>query len=356
MDLQPDFERLQKAVNHQEADRLPLWEGVVDYSIMSKFTGKTVNADTLETQVEFWRGAGYDFIPLTVGLLSPGKVTQESAIMQIIRDTMLEDTADVNNEKEWSVENRGYIKDRKSFEQFPWEAASVIDVSKLRQVKSMLPEKMKVIAVSGKIFTLTWMLMGFTDFCIALIDDEKLVADIFEKVAQIQFAALDEIFKMPHVGGVFIVDDLAFGTGPMIAPAAFRDHVFPWYREIARRCHDNGLLYLQHTDGNILPLMEDLIDIGLDALHPIDPTCLDIVQMKKEYGERICLLGNVSNEMLSTGSVDEVRSEVKRLIEKVAPGGGYALGSGNSVPDWASFENYMEMRNTALEFGSYSKA
>ncbi len=328
--------------------------GVVDYSIMGKFTGKTVNADTLETQVEFWSRAGYDFIPLTVGLLTPGKVTQESAIMQIIRDTMLDDTADVNNEKEWSVENTGYIKSRESFEKFPWEIASHIDVSKLHEAKDLLPEKMKVIAVSGKIFTLTWMLMGFTDFCIALVDDERLVADIFEKVANIQFAALEEIFKMSHVGAVFIVDDLAFGTGPMIAPSAFRDHVFPWYREIARRCHENGLLYFQHTDGNILPLMEDLIDIGLDALHPVDPTCLDIVKMKREFGERICLLGNISNELLSTGTVEEVRDEVKRLIDKVAPGGGYAIGSGNSVPDWARFDNYMAMRDTALEHGGYN--
>ncbi len=355
MEMQPDFERLKKAVNHEEPDRVPLWEGVVDYSIMSQFTGKSVDSETLDAQIEFWSRAGYDFIPVTVGLLAPGKVTQDSAIMQIIRDTMLEDTADVNNEKEWSVENRGYIKDRKSFEEFPWEAASRIDVSKLHQIKGLLPDRMKVIAVSGKIFTLTWMLMGFEDFCIALLDDEKLVAEIFEKIAKIQFTALDEIFKMPHVGAVFIVDDLAFGTGPMISPAAFRDHVFPWYKEIARRCHKNGLLYFQHTDGNILPLMEDLIGLGLDALHPIDPTCMDIVRMKREYGDRICLLGNVSNELLSTGSVEEVRNEVRRLIDVVAPGGGYCLGSGNSVPDWARFENYMEMRNTTLEYGGYGK-
>lgn len=353
MEAQPDFNRLIKAVNHKEPDRLPLAEAHIDYSIMSRFIGRTVDAEDLEGQVEFWSGAGYDYMALPVGLLNPGKVTQDSAIMKVIRDTMLDDEVDVSKEEEWSVENRGYIKDRRSFEAFPWDIASQVDMSKLRRVEKLLPEKMKVIAVSGKIFTLTWMLMRFTDFCIALLDDEKLVADIFEKVANIQFHALEEIFKMPHVGGVFIVDDLAFGSGPMIAPEAFRDHVFPWYKEISRRCHEKGLLYLQHTDGDIRPLMEDLIDIGLDGLHPIDPTCLDIVEMKEKYGGRICLLGNVSNELLASGSEDDIRDEVKRLIEKVAPGGGYCLGSGNSVPDWARFENYMAMRNTALEFGKY---
>jgi uroporphyrinogen decarboxylase len=76
--------------------------------------------------------------------------------------------------------------------------------------------------------------------------------------------------------------------------------------------------------------------------------------MKKEYGERICLLGNVSNELLSTATPDDVQDEVKRLIDKVGPGGGYAIGSGNSVPDWARFENYMAMRNTALAHGWYA--
>lgn len=353
MKIQPDFGRLKKTVAHEEPDRLPLAEAHIDYSIMSRFIGRPVDAEDLEAQVEFWRDAGYDYIALPVGLLNPGKVTQESAIMKVIRDTVLEDTADAKNEKEWSVENRGYIKDRRSFEAFPWEEASRVDLGKLHQAAELLPEGMKVIAVSGKIFTLTWMLMGFTDFCIALLDDEQLAADIFEKVANIQFHALNEIFKMPHVGGVWAVDDLAFGSGPMIAPSAFRDHVFPWYKEISRRCHENGLLYFQHTDGDIRPIMEDLVDIGLDALHPIDPTCLDIMEMKEKYGERICLLGNVSNELLAAGSEEAVREEVKRLIEKVAPGGGYCLGSGNSVPDWARFENYMAMRNTALECGAY---
>ena len=83
--------------------------------------------------------------------------------------------------------------------------------------------------------------------------------------------------------------------------------------------------------------MEDIIKCGVDVIQPIDPSCLDIVEFKQMYGDQVCMVGNVSNELLA----------------KVAPGGGYCVGSGNSVPDWAQFKNYMAMRDTTLKFGGY---
>jgi uroporphyrinogen decarboxylase len=183
--------------------------------------------------------------------------------------------------------------------------------------------------------------------------DEDLVADVFKKVAEIQFQGLERILEMPHITGVWVVDDLAFGNGPMISPQAFRDHVFPWYREMADRCHAKDRLFLMHSDGDLNELMEDIINCGVDVLQPIDPSCLDIVEFKQRYGDRVCMVGNVSNELLRSGTTAEVESRVKELLTKCGPGGGYCVGSGNSVPDWAQFSNYMTMRDTTLKFGGY---
>jgi len=196
-------------------------------------------------------------------------------------------------------------------------------------------------------------LMGFNDFALSLIMDEQLVADVFKKVAEIQFKGLEQILEMPHIAAVWVVDDLAFGTGPMISPQAFRDHVFPWYKEMARRCHERGRLFFMHSDGDINRLMADIIDVGVDLIQPIDPTCLDILEFKHNYGDRICLAGNVANELLRSGTPEDVEARVLELLDKVAPGGGYCLGSGNSVPDWARFDNYMAMRDTAITYGRY---
>ncbi len=353
MDIKPDFERVRRAAGRREPDRVPLFEALIDYSIQSRFLGREVTGDDLASQIEFWSRAGYDYIPLTVGMMKPGKVTEESRISRIIRDVMLADSPDRNDEKSWNLELTSFIKNRADFEKFPWEVAGELDFSDIVKAGEMLPEGMKVVALSGKIFTLTWMLMGFNDFSMSLILDEQLVADVFRKVAEIQFKGLEQIFGMPHVGAVWAVDDLAFGTGPMISPKAYRDHVFPWYKEMARLCHERGLLFFLHSDGDLSELMEDIIDIGVDVLQPIDPSCMDIVEVKRRYGDRLCVAGNVANELLRSGSEAEVTARVRELLEKVAPGGGFCLGSGNSVPDWARFENYMAMRDTVLRHGVY---
>jgi len=353
MDIKPDFENIRKTARHEEPDRVPLCEVLVEYPIQSQFLGHDVTADDLPSQLEFWMKAGYDFIPITVGMMTPGKVTDESVISKVIKEVMLKDSPDADKVEAWNLEYTSFVNNRADFERFPWEIAGKLDFSKFHEVKDMLPEGMKVIAVSGKIFTLTWMLMGFNNFATSLIMDEQLVADVFRKVAEIQFKGLEEIFAMNHVGAVWVVDDLAFGTGPMISPQAFRDHLFPWYREMAERCHGNNLLFFMHSDGDLTRLMDDIIDMGVDVLQPIDPTCMDIAKVKERYGDRLCLVGNVSNELLRSATPAEVTERVKYLIRTVGPGGGYCVGSGNSVPEWAEFENYMAMREAALKYGSY---
>lgn len=353
MKLQPDFERIKKTVRHEEPDRVPLCEALVDYSIQSRFLGHEVTPDDLESQVRFWTSAGYDYIPLTIGMMEPGKVTTESSISKVIRDVMLKDSSDRDDDRSWNLEYTSFIKTREDFERFPWEIAGQLDFSKIDKVEPLLPEGMKVVALSGKIFTLTWMLMGFNHFGLSLVLDEQLVADVFEQVARIQLRGLEKIIARPYVGGVWVVDDLAFGNGPIVSPQALRDHVFPWYRQMAEQCHEQGLLFFLHSDGNLMPLMDDLIDLGVDVLQPIDPSCMDIFKIKENYGDRLCLAGNVSNELLRSGQPQEVENKVKSLLRQVAPGGGYCLGSGNSVPSWAKFENYMIMRESNQKYGTY---
>jgi uroporphyrinogen decarboxylase len=122
---------------------------------------------------------------------------------------------------------------------------------------------------------------------------------------------------------------------------------------MAQRCHAKDRIYIMHSDGDLTKLMPDLIDVGIDVLQPIDPSCMDIVKTKKKFGDRICLVGNVPNELLRSGTPEEVQAYTKNLLRNCAVGGGYCLGSGNSVPDWANFDNFMAMRDTTLKYGAY---
>jgi uroporphyrinogen decarboxylase len=346
----PDFNRVVKAFHHQEADRVPLFEILVAPEIQSQFLGRKVTGDDLASQVEFYAQAGYDFIPLTVGMMTPGGVTKESAISKFLSRL----TAGDDKDESWNLEKRhGWFENEREFEEFPWDELAKLDLSKFTEVQSYLPAGMKIIAMSGKIFTLSWMLMGFENFAANALLDPPFVQRVVERVARIQLDGLKRIATMPNVAAVWAVDDIAFGSGPILSVPTLRRLIFPWYEEFGRICREHGLYFFFHSDGVLWPLLEDLIRLGVNALHPIDPTCMDIDEVKARVGRRLCLVGNISNELLANGTPDEVARLTKRRLKTLAPGGGYCLGSGNSVPDWASLDNYRAMVGTALKYGRY---
>jgi uroporphyrinogen decarboxylase len=354
MDFSPSFERLKKTLRHEEPDRVPLIEAVVGYEIQSRFLGKPVTDSDMRSQAEFWAKAGYDHIPLTVGMMNPGEVTKESSIVGVVQRALRkgrgEDEAEIIP---WKIEEGGVISSLEDYDRFPWEEAARLDFQKFFEVQPYLPEGMRIIATSGKIFTLPWMLLGFQNFCMSLYLQEELVARVFRKVGEIQVAGVKRLLEIPNVGGVWIVDDLSYGSGPMIDPKFFRRYVYPWYEEIAAICRKNDLLLLFHSDGNLWTLLDDLVSVGFHALHPIDPTCMDIRQVKEKVGKKIGILGNIDVDLLARGTPREVAEVTRKRLREIAPGGGYALGSGNSVPNWAKFENYQAMRETAVADGRY---
>jgi uroporphyrinogen decarboxylase len=355
MNITPDWNRVVNTIRCQPTDRVPLSEVLIAYEIQGKFLGRPVGPDDLAAQVEFWSSAGYDYIPLNIGMMEPGKVTENSPISKVLKK--LHESDDPNSsqgdDKNWNLEVASFIHNERDFEAFPWAELADLDFSKLSGASALLPPGMKAIGVSGKIFTLTWMLMGFNNFAMAVIKDTPLLRAIFEKVAQIQLSALDTILAMPHVGGIWVVDDLAYNSGPIISLKHLEKFVFPWYKEIARRCHLADKLFFLHSDGKLDALIPSFIDIGLDVIQPVDPTCNDIVKIKEHVAGKLCIVGNVPNDMLQDGKPEDIQKYVRTLLAKVAPGGGFMLGSGNSVPDWAKFENYQALRETALAEGIY---
>ena len=349
--FKPDFKRVAITLKHKEPDRVPLAEAAVAYQTMSKFLGKKVTANDLSSQVEFWTKAGYDYIALTAGVLQPGKVTEDSEISKVLKKNLQKRD---EKDKNWNIEEKIFIKDEHDFRLFPWEEIGKIDVTKdFYRVQELLPDGMKIVALSGKIFTLSWLLMGYENFCVNLMLKPKFLQQLIEKVAELQYGIIKEVIKIPNIAAIWAVDDLAFGTGPMIQPQAFRDYIFPWYKKFSEICHENNQYFFFHSDGYLWDLMDDLIGLGIDALHPIDPTCMDIENVKRKVGDKISIFGNISNELLQNGTTEDIIALTKQRLKTIAPGGGYCLGSGNSVPEWAQIENYIAMIETVRRYGHY---
>jgi uroporphyrinogen decarboxylase len=257
-------------------------------------------------------------------------------------------------ERLWAEEGQGLITSREELERFPWPRAEDFDLSIFDSAGSIMPSGMRAIASIGYVFSATWMLMGFEQFCMSLIEDEPLVSSVFQTVGEIQYGVFQALLDHEAVGAFLMSDDIAYTEATMVSPEYLRRYVFPWYRAMGEECAKRGLPFLYHSDGRLYDVMDDIIDCDFRALHPIEPKAMDIGLLKREYGDRLCLMGNIDlGYTLTLGNPDEVVAEVKERIRELAPGGGYCLGASNSVPEYVRFENYMAMRETALRHGRY---
>jgi uroporphyrinogen decarboxylase len=133
-----------------------------------------------------------------------------------------------------------------------------------------------------------------------------------------------------------------------------RKYVFPYYKKMAGVCHSHGMPVIYHSDGNLWSVMDDIIDIGINAIHPVEPKGMDIRELKRKVGDRLCLIGNIDlGSTLTRGTPDDVEAEVKQRIKEIAPGGGYCVGSSNTVTNYVPLENYRAMIESVFRYGRY---
>lgn len=155
--------------------------------------------------------------------------------------------------------------------------------------------------------------------------------------------------------GVLGGTDWAAQKGPMFSPRHFNKFVFPRLKQITELCHRYGVPFVKHTDGNVNSLLDGMIAAGVDGFQAIEPVAnMDIAQIKRDYGDRLTLIGNVDcAHTLVNGTVEKVRQETEAVIRAAAPGGGFILSTSNSVHPGVKPELYIAMLETAREVGKY---
>jgi len=191
--------------------------------------------------------------------------------------------------------------------------------------------------------------MGLDGFAYALADDPELVREVLRRYVDWQIVVTQHLV---HMGFDFLwsFDDVAFKSGPFCSRAVFREFLMPAFRRSAEAI---TLPWIFHSDGNIMPVLDDLLTLGMKGLHPIEPGPMSLAQVKQRYGKRVCIVGNVSVDTLSRGTPDEVRETVRQCMTVGKPGGGYMITSSNSIPPYARAENVRAMAQAIQEFGAY---
>jgi uroporphyrinogen decarboxylase len=180
------------------------------------------------------------------------------------------------------------------------------------------------------------------------------VEKILSRIGNLQFAIYERILENCDVAGVVSSDDIAHNAGLFVRPEFLRKHVFPWYKKIGDICRDKKIFYVCHSDGKMTDVLDELIGLGFNGIHPIQPNVMDIKEIKEKYGKKLTLLGNINLEFpLSLGTPEDVREEVRIRIKEIAPGGGYLLSSSNSITSYVPIENFRAMIEAVFEFGQY---
>lgn len=191
--------------------------------------------------------------------------------------------------------------------------------------------------------------IGFQTYMEAIYLDPELIDAVTGAYVDWSAKVIRRLCDM-GVDAIKTTDDFAFNTGPFMSPACFRQWVIPYHERAYREI---SVPWILHTDGEITAILQDLFTMGINGIHPIDPNCMDIRAFKRDYGDKVCIIGNVNVNTLSMGTPEETYAEVRDLIRDLAPGYGYIVSSGNSVPNYAKPENVLALARAIEAFGKY---
>ena len=346
MQLTPNYQYFVEAVRNIKPARMPIYDHHIDADFIEKATqqplaalleGSTADKKTFfERYVGFWEKCSYDIVTFERGipLSFPGSGSLRGHV-------------------------KGVIQTRKDYENYPWDKIPEWFFEQNALYFELLAEELAkhpgMRAVGGPgygVFETVQDITGYMDLCYMAADDEELYGDLFKAVGKVYTAIWSRFVK--DYADCYCVcrmgDDLGFQNDTLIAPQQIRQHILPVYRDIVQIVHDSGRPFLLHSCGKIFSIMEDILATGIDAKHSNEDLIAPFSEWVRLYGDRIGNLGGIDMNILCLNSRDEIRQAVFKTIEESIDHGGFALGSGNSIPGFVPVEGFFAMNEAANEY------
>jgi len=226
----------------------------------------------------------------------------------------------------------------------------------LKEIVRLVKDDLAIAGIVGGPFTIGNLLFGFTNFMRSLYVAPNSVQMIMEKIAHWG----TEFGKLSIDTGadiIWIPDDLGMSDGPFLSPPAFRKYVFPSMKKMVDAFKKRGVKVLLHCDGQIMPLIDDIVGMGFDGVHPIERKAgMSLETMKTKYGDKLTLVGNVdATTLLPYGTAEEVKQQVLECLKIAALGGGYILASDHSIHEGVKSANAKTMFEAARKYGKYPR-
>ena len=337
-DFMPNYANLVQAARNICPERMPLYEHHISDRVMEKilnkqFSGlkdgnKSDKREYFRNFNEFFKQMGYDTVSFELGI---AEIMPHSGALR---------------------ENKpGVIKNRKDFEKYPWAEIPDIFFSRYSDLfdamRVELPPGMLAVGGPGYgLFECVQDVVGYQELCYISFDDPDLYSDLFKTAGNM----MAEIWKrfMKQYSDAYAVcrfgDDLGFRNSTLLPPGDIRYHIIPQYKRIIEIVHSYGKPFVFHCCGKIFDIMEDLINVAkIDAKHSNEDQIAKFSVWVEKYGNRIGNFGGVDTDHLCRKSEAEIRSIVREVVSESMGHGGFALGSGNSIPDYVPPEGYLAM-------------
>lgn len=331
-------ERMLAALRRQPVDRIPRGEIAIEGGFIANFLeGVDKPMSPLQKEIYVRNELGIDFIDMhefprkLLGYAEDGYPIYESPYKDVFKETphsfqmlkpALEDIEDVED----------------------YEPADIsVATHHLLDFYKKNTDFFLISQINGPVSALDWCL-GMEDYMCYCMTDPDLVAQLAEKLMKFELERA-KIFLDNGAEAILMTDDIAFNTGLLLPPETMKVVAYPYYKMVIDgiKAHKD-VPVIFHSDGYLYDEIPNIIACGFDAIQSLQPSAgMDIEKIKKEFGDQICLMGNVDlNYLLPFGKPEEVREEVKKLVETAGPEG-FVLTTCNIITDAVPVENAKAM-------------
>jgi uroporphyrinogen decarboxylase len=201
----------------------------------------------------------------------------------------------------------------------------------IRADQQKYPDHFHMVSIGFTLFERAWSLVGMEELMMYFITDPGFVHELLKKITEYNIAVIRKAVAL-GVDCVHFGDDWGSQHGPLISPAMWRDFIKEPFRETCTAAKEAGLLVSLHCCGNVEAIMEDIVECGVDVFDPFQPEAMDVWKLREQYRGRMAFWGGLSvQQTMPYGTPNEVRAETRRLISKMAPGGGYILAPAHAL-------------------------
>jgi uroporphyrinogen decarboxylase len=330
-------------------DRVPIFDYINSRPLFKEVLGYAVETRTAEDILRCSVKIGYDLAVVNYGRKGFFKLGGNR-----YRDEWgtIYEKSEVNWPADAPID--ASVKSREDLRHFEWPDPDDADrLDGIRTAVSIGNEHR--IAVAGSIrgpFSSAWLVLGFETLMVSLYDDPAFIAEIMDRCVAFYVRGAERMVEA-GVDAVVFTDDYGNKQSPFISPELFRLHILPHVAGMVSRIKSLGVPIIMHSDGNIAPLLPELVQTGIRAYHPVERSAgMSLATVRSLFGPSLALLGNVDNKTtLVIGSIEDVEEEVKECIRAAAPSGGYILSSDHSLHGDIPNENVFALYEAGRRYG-----